>query len=84
MKFWAIAYQWQEDIYYDFKKDGESNDLTEACFLPTRKMAEDFIEEELGTDFVAVEITVEVLEKNGSWTHTRGTVKRWDQMDLEV
>lgn len=79
MKFWAIAYEWQEDIFFDFEKQEDTHDLTEACFLPTREMAVEYIADELGADYEPVEITLEILEENGSWTHSRGLVKRWDK-----
>lgn len=78
MKFWALAYQWQEDFFYNFESDEDTHDLSESCFLPTRAMAVKFIENELGTDYEPVEITLERLEKNGIWSYTRGPVKRWD------
>lgn len=78
MKFWAIAYEWQEDIFYDFEKYEDTHDLTATCFLPTKEFAIDFIARELGADYTPVEITLETLEENGIWSYTRGTVKRWD------
>lgn len=78
MKFWVIAYQFHEDIYYDFDKNQETHRLNENCFLPTKKMAEEFIVNELGSDYVVVKITLELLDENGNWVHQRGIVKRWD------
>lgn len=79
MKFWAVAYQNQEDVYYDFAKEEDTMDLSETCFLPTEIMALDYISNELSTDYVPVEIDLEMLERNGSWTHSRGIVERWDE-----
>ncbi|GAB6439579.1 hypothetical protein bcgnr5369_00650 [Bacillus cereus] len=79
MKFWAIAYQYQEDVFYNFVKEETTLELNENCFLPTEKMAENFIKQELGDDYVPVEIELETLERNGVWSHTRGRVKRWDE-----
>lgn len=79
MKFWAIAYQHQEDVFYNFAKEETTLELNENCFLPTEKMAENFIEQELGDDYVPVEIELETLERNGVWSHTRGRVERWDE-----
>lgn len=78
MKFWAIAYEWQEEIFYDFEKHEDTSNLTESCFLPTREMAVKFISDELNADYEPVEITLERLEKNGVWSYTREPVKRWD------
>lgn len=79
MNFWAIAYKYQEDVFWDFEKDGETTDLKETCFLPTKDMADIFIEEELSDEFVPVEINLERLEKNGVWSHSRSEVKEWDE-----
>jgi hypothetical protein len=79
MKFWALAYQYQEDVYYDFAKEEDTMDLTETCFLPTEIVALDYISNVLGTDYVPVEIDLERLERNGTWTHSRGIVERWDE-----
>lgn len=32
MKFWALAYQYEEDVFYDFVKEEDTMDLNEACF----------------------------------------------------
>ena len=79
MKFYALAYQYQEDIFYDFAKEEDAHDVSETCFLPTKAMAEKVIEEELGTDYVPVEIELESLETNGVWSYVRGQVERWDE-----
>lgn len=79
MKFWAIAYAWQEGIFYDLSKEDDAHDLKETCFLPTREMAVEYISENLGADYDPVEITLERLEKNGIWSFTRGAVKKWDE-----
>jgi len=80
MEFWAIAYIWQEDIFYDFEKEGDMHDLKETCFLPTRDLALEYIADNLDVDYEPVEISLERLEKNGVWSYSRGTVKRWDEM----
>ncbi|PAD86691.1 hypothetical protein CHH55_17130 [Niallia circulans] len=82
MKFWALAYEWQEDIFYDFEKEEDSSDLKETCFLPTRDMALEVIADELGVDYTPVEITLIRLEKNGVWSYERGEVKRWDNTEF--
>lgn len=79
MKFYALAYQYQEDIFYDFSKEEDTHDLTETCFLPTKAMAEKVIEDELSTDYVPVEIQIERIERNGVWSYSRGVVERWDE-----
>lgn len=80
MKFWAIAYQYDSDYYYNFSKE-DSTDLDSECLLPTKEMAETYIEDNLGTDFVPVEINIETISRSGTWSHTRGKVDRWDWQD---
>ncbi|UGO47605.1 hypothetical protein MCCARTNEY_17 [Bacillus phage vB_BanH_McCartney] len=79
MVFWAIAYQFEEDVFYDFKTEDETNDLSSSCFLPTEDMASAFIEDELSIQYVPVQITLETLQSNGVWSYTRGRVERWDE-----
>lgn len=79
MKFWTIAYQFEEDVFFDFSANDTTFTLNETCFLPTESMAKEFIEENLNIDFVPVEIELERLEKNGVWTYVRGKVERWDE-----
>lgn len=79
MKFFALAFQYQEDVFYDFSKREDTTHLTETCFLPTEKMASDFISEELSEKYAVVEIELESLQPNGIWSYTRGEVKRWDE-----
>ncbi|QWH09508.1 hypothetical protein [Bacillus mycoides] len=79
MKFWALAYQYEEDVFYDFVKEEDTMDLSEACFLPAKEVAEDFISQQLDDDYVPVEIELETLQKNGIWSWSRGRVERWDE-----
>jgi hypothetical protein len=79
MKFWAIAYLYQEGIFVDFKEKKDTMDLTENCFLPTMEMAEQYIDYELSSDYIPVEIELETLQRNGSWSYTRGRIERWDE-----
>ncbi|ALA13141.1 hypothetical protein TSARBOMBA_25 [Bacillus phage TsarBomba] len=82
MVFWAIAYQFEEDVFYDFKAEDDTTDLSPTCFLPTKAMAKTFIEEELSIQYVPVRTTLETLQKNGIWSYSRGRVERWDE-DVE-
>lgn len=79
MKFWAIAYQYQEDVFFNFKLNEDIHAIDGSCFLPTKEMAERYIEDELGDDYVPVEIELESLQKNGIWSYNRGKVERWDE-----
>lgn len=77
MKFWAIAYNYDEDYFYNFKTN-EETDLEEACLLPTEDMAKEFMEDHLSTSYTPVEIELEKLSKDGVWSYSRGKVEYWD------
>jgi hypothetical protein len=79
MIFWVIAFQYQEDVFWDFALNDESMELKETCFLPTEETAKSFIAEHLGSDYVPVKIDLERVERNGTWTYSRGPVQRWDE-----
>jgi hypothetical protein len=77
--FWALGFQYQEDVFWDFTLNVETMDLRETCFLPTEEMAKNYIKENLNVDYVPVRIEVERVERNGVWTYSRGPVQRWDE-----
>lgn len=79
MKFWAIAYKYQEDVFYDVVKCEDTMDLTGQCLLPSLELANQIIEDMLEEDYVAVEIEIETLSKQGVMTWTRGSIEEWDQ-----
>jgi hypothetical protein len=77
VKFYAIAYLYQENVWFDLKKKEDSFDLKSTCFLPTWEMAEQYIEDELSIQYVPVEIEIETINK-GVWSWSRGSVSHWD------
>ncbi|WP_121616626.1 hypothetical protein [Virgibacillus halodenitrificans] len=80
MKFWAIAYKFQEDVFYDFKKHADSIGLEPSCLLPTKKLASQFIEDELNTDdYGSIGVNIETLSKQGVMSWSREPFKEWDE-----
>jgi len=77
LEFWAIAYQYQEDVWYDFSKKDDTFDLTETALLPTEDIAKQFIEDELSDQYVPVLIKIGSYE-NGILSYSRGKVETWD------
>lgn len=77
MKFWAIAYNYDSDYFYNFKTEEES-DLEESCLLPTEEIAKEFIEDYLSVSYTPVKINLETLSKDGVWSYSRGRVEYWD------
>ncbi|MFV1457567.1 hypothetical protein [Bacillus mycoides] len=79
MKFWALAYLYQDEIFYDFQTEEDTMEIVASCLLPTKGMAEDFISAHLShDDYVPVEINLESLKENGVYSYTRGRVDNWD------
>jgi hypothetical protein len=83
MKFWAIGFLYQEDVWFDLEKQDDTFDLRSTCFLPTREMAKQYIEDELSIQYIPVEIEVETISKSGSWSWSRGPVSHWDSEEEE-
>jgi hypothetical protein len=80
LKVWAIAYKHQEDVFYDFEQYEDSYDLKPTCFLPTKDLAEQLIEEELSTyQYAPIEITIELVKPN-LWSWYREDFPDWDGM----
>jgi hypothetical protein len=79
MKFWAIAYQYQEDVWFDLEKKEDSFDLRSTCLLPTQELAEQYIEDELSIQYAPVEIEIETISKSGTWSWSREKVEAWDE-----
>lgn len=78
MKFYAIAYLYEENVWYDLDKREDTFDLKSTCFLPIRELAEEYIEDYLSIQYVPVEIEVETINRNGTWSWSRGIVSNWD------
>lgn len=78
MEFWAIAYKYEESIFYDFKKQGLTHNFSEACFLPSEELANQLIEDEFGNEAVAVKVELNSLSESGVWTYSVGKVAEWE------
>jgi hypothetical protein len=65
---YVIEDKHNEDWYYNFKIDDYHHDLLPSCFLPTRELAENFIEDNLSEDNVVQEIEVYSID-NGLCMH---------------
>ncbi|QIW88778.1 hypothetical protein P59_181 [Bacillus phage P59] len=75
----AVAYKYEEDVFVDFAKGEDSYDLEPSCFLPTRSMAEEIIEDQLSDNYGVVEITIESV-RNGVWSWSRDAFEPWDSL----
>lgn len=68
MQFFVIKRTDTEDVFYNLKEQADSFDLRPGCFLPSYDLAEKYIEDELSILYEVKEITLKVLEPNGSWS----------------
>ncbi|NYV64609.1 hypothetical protein HYI36_05025 [Bacillus sp. Gen3] len=78
MKFYAIGFLYQEDVWFDLEKKEDAFDLRSTCLLPTKELAEQVIEDELGNQYTPVEIEIQTVNK-GIWSWSRGEVSTWDE-----
>jgi hypothetical protein len=78
MKFYAIAYKYQEDVFYNLATDEDTMDLTEQCLLPTEALAQQLIKERLEDSYTPVEIEIESLSKQGVMSWSRNQIEEWD------
>lgn len=79
MEFWTIAYKYQEDVFFDFKKQEDSIGLEPSCLLPTKELASQIIEDQLSTEYEPIRIEIESLSKQGVMSWTRETFEPWDE-----
>lgn len=59
MNMFAIIDPCNEGFYYDFEKEDFTMLINEQCFLPTRKMAEEFVKNELGDGCEVIEVRID-------------------------
>ena len=71
MNFYALGYKYENDVFYDFETEGDTLDLKASCLLPTRKLAEQLIENEVGDTYFVVEVELNSLnERTGNYSTT--------------
>lgn len=58
MEFWALAFKNEEGNFYDFKSKDNEVYLKESCLLPTREMAENFMNDYLSNAYVVVKVKI--------------------------
>lgn len=78
MEFYAIAFKYQEDVWFDLEKGDNSSELKASCLLPTYDLAEEYISDELSMQYHPVKIKLEILNKNGVWSWSRDAFPDWD------
>ena len=79
MKMWAIAYQYDEDYFWDFEKHDVTYGIEPSQLLPTKELADQLINDILSDDFVSVDIDIESYRSGGAMSYTIGKVDRWEE-----
>lgn len=86
MKMYAIADKYNEDFFWNFVAGDFLMTVNEGSLMPTKELAQDYIEEQLGSDCVVAEITVYQITKDEIWEYSVQNV--WngyvDENDMEV
>jgi hypothetical protein len=85
---YTIADKYEEDCYYNFElEDLELLPLCEKHLLPTRELAEQFIEDHLSNSYVVAEVTIYQITKGGIWEYSVediwGTYSYWGDDDYD-
>lgn len=78
MKFWAIAYKYQEDVFYNCETGEDTMDFSSEILLPCETLAQQVINDELNVDYAPVEIEIESVSKQGVICWCRGEFGEWD------
>jgi len=82
IKLWAIAFRYDEGVFYNFESGVDEYDFTPSSLLPTKAMAEEIIEDLLTDQHVPVEITIKSVNEHG-YSYSRGRVEEWDWLPEE-
>jgi len=70
LTMYAIVDSTEEGYYWNFKKEDMDSKLNGECLLPTKEMAEQYIEEELAIYYKAIEVNIESISKIGTWCYS--------------
>ncbi|MBG9693268.1 hypothetical protein ABD91_21260 [Lysinibacillus sphaericus] len=77
MEFYVLANTDEEEVFYDIAKGQDANTINSGCFLPSKDLAEQYIEDQLCSSYIPVKINVETLSLNGDFVWTREVVPQW-------
>lgn len=77
MEFYVLANTNEEEVYYDIANEQDALVLNSGCFLPTKDLADQYIEDQLSSNYIPVKINVETVSLNGNFVWTREVVPQW-------
>lgn len=71
MDFYAAGYKFEDDVFYDFGKQEDTNGIEPTCLLPTKEIVAHLIDTELGDAYFVVPVELNSLdERTGNFTTT--------------
>ncbi|HZG16944.1 MAG TPA: hypothetical protein VE710_18290 [Candidatus Bathyarchaeia archaeon] len=73
---WAIAFKYQEGAFYNFEKGEEDLELSFSHLVPSKDMAEDFIEDYLAITYIPVPVTIISFSKD-AFVYTYEKPSEW-------
>ena len=79
LTMYAIVDSTEEGYYWNFKKENMSSKLNEECLLPTKEMAERYIEDELAIYYKVIEVNIESISKTGTWCYSTNEHEIFDE-----
>lgn len=80
MEFYAAAFKYQEDVFFDFEEMEDRHGLESTCLLPSLEVAEQMIGDHLGDEYAPVKIILVSL-REGIWSWEREEFPIWDEED---
>ena len=86
MKFYALGCKYQKDKFYDFGTETDTSDIFKpipSCYLPTRKIAELMIDNEVGDEYFVVEVELNNDITGICVTDIKPDKGYWDSYDKE-
>lgn len=86
LKMWAIGNKNESEVCINFDTEEDDYELSFKHLLPTKKLAEQYVEDALGIDYFPFEVEV-ISYKNGISQFEYETPKEWkydeDEEDYE-
>ncbi|MGG1444905.1 hypothetical protein ABE354_23215 [Brevibacillus laterosporus] len=75
---WAIGFKYKEGLFYNFMKGEEDTDLTFNHLVPSKDMAEDFIEDYLAISYVPIPVTIISYSEDGTFVYAYDPLYEWE------
>jgi hypothetical protein len=70
---YTIASIYEEDYYFNFDSEQLEFNINEECLLPTEKMAQKYVDENLNDEHIVIKVEIESISKTGTWVYNINT-----------